>query len=305
MEDRLKEYGLNIPKEIKYEVLGETSDGIIIKVLKSTPSNYNYMLPPIPDGYKYVCGEWNSGFVIERISDGSQFVWVPVGSLDADGSHDGIKFNKKYGRRNFGDETINVREFHGAFSEELSKENESVKKHGGFYIGRYATSLGSDGLLHSIKGAMPWRPRYYKEAKEGAASFENNEFVWSSLVSGLAYDSTLAWFIKSEAKDLYDIAYDSTGWGNYWETENSPHEVVETGFSEKWKANNIYDLAGNIHELTLEESRDNASIALRGRAYYELIPGVSYNVACTLPFSKEHMLMYKDTGNRIALFLKD
>lgn len=31
----------------------------------------------IPKGYKYVRGEWNNGVVIERRSDGRQFVWVP------------------------------------------------------------------------------------------------------------------------------------------------------------------------------------------------------------------------------------
>ena len=57
---------------------------VIITVLKKIKkSQANYTNPPIPDGYKYVEGEWHNGFVIEKISDGSQFVWIPVGSIDS------------------------------------------------------------------------------------------------------------------------------------------------------------------------------------------------------------------------------
>ena len=45
-----------------------------------------YKKPPIPEKYSYVLGEWNTGFVIQRNCDGSQFVWIPVGSLKANGT---------------------------------------------------------------------------------------------------------------------------------------------------------------------------------------------------------------------------
>ena len=62
----------------------------------------NYANPPIPEGYRFVCGEWNYGFVIERCSDGSQLVWIPVGSLEPNGTlDDGKTFSEQFGRRNY------------------------------------------------------------------------------------------------------------------------------------------------------------------------------------------------------------
>ena len=37
--------------------------------------------PLIPEGYKYIRGTWDKGFIIERFSDGCRFMWVPFGSL--------------------------------------------------------------------------------------------------------------------------------------------------------------------------------------------------------------------------------
>ncbi len=48
-------------------------------VLKADGKVQKYETPPILDGYKYVSGKWNNGFIIERIQDESQFVWIPVG----------------------------------------------------------------------------------------------------------------------------------------------------------------------------------------------------------------------------------
>lgn len=55
--------------------------------------------PPIPKGYKYINGHWWTGFTIERISDGSQFKWVPVGALKRDATIDGRFYVEKFGRR--------------------------------------------------------------------------------------------------------------------------------------------------------------------------------------------------------------
>lgn len=58
-----------------------------------------YVEPVIPKGYRYAYGEWNEGYVIERISDGSLFTFVPVSCLKDNGTFDGIKFNQRFGRR--------------------------------------------------------------------------------------------------------------------------------------------------------------------------------------------------------------
>ena len=89
---RYEKIVLEAEKGITFEVLKGTSGELIIRALNIATANVystNYVNPPIPEGYKHVCGEWNNGFVIERCSDGSQFVWIPVGSLDSNGTLDG------------------------------------------------------------------------------------------------------------------------------------------------------------------------------------------------------------------------
>ena len=186
------------------------------------PYANNYTNPPILDGYKYVSGTWDNSFVIERNTDGSQFVWVPVGCLDSDGTLNGKKFNKKFGRRNFIDDPFLEEiyfDFGRNYSEELSTELleqiRSVKKYGGFYISRYYISKSPHGEPRSVKGEMPWVNINWHEAKEVANSFENSKNdVKSHLTYGAEYDSILAWLIKSGEKSFYEEARNSTELGN-------------------------------------------------------------------------------------------
>ena len=57
----------------------------------------NYMNPPIPKGFHYVEGKWNTGFVIARDLDQSEFIWIPVGYLEANGTSNGIIYNERFG----------------------------------------------------------------------------------------------------------------------------------------------------------------------------------------------------------------
>ena len=72
---RYEKFVLEAEKGITFEVSEGTSGELIIRALNIATANVystNYVNPPIPEGYKHVCGEWNNGFVIERCSDGSQ-----------------------------------------------------------------------------------------------------------------------------------------------------------------------------------------------------------------------------------------
>ena len=256
----MKRYGkfvLEAEKGIAFEVSEGTSGELIIRVLNIATANVystNYVNPPIPERYKHVRGEWNNGFVIERCSDGSQFVWIPVGSIDSNGTLDGEHFSEKFGRRNYMNDEFSDDEFNEALNDELLEQLESVKKYGGFYISRYNISKSSEGKPQSVKGVMPWGNINFDDAKKVASTIEDNEAVKSHLTFGAEYDSVLEWFIKTEVKTLTEIVEDSTEWGNHLNTENSPKKVVETGSREEWCANNIYDFAGNVDEWTQEQN---------------------------------------------------
>lgn len=301
----MKRYGkivLEAEKGITFEVSEGTDGELVIRALNIATANVystNYANPVVPEGYKHVCGEWNNGFVIERCSDGSQFVWIPVGSFDSNGTLDGEHFTEKFGRRNYMNDEFSDDEFNEALNGELLEQLESVKKYGGFYISRYNISESSEGKPQSVKGVMPWVNINFDDAKKVASTIEDNEAVKSHLTFGAEYDSILEWFIKTEVKTLAEIAEDSTEWGNHWNTENSPKKVVETGSREEWCANNIYDFAGNVDEWTQEQNESSFRV-IRGGGYNDY--GNYYPVACRICVNPNNF--YCNTGFRATLCIK-
>lgn len=125
---------------------------------------------------------------------------------------------------------------------------DSVKKYGGFYIGRYETSI-SGKTVASTKGTADTRPmasinwyNMYKKQKE-YASKNNITSVESSMVWGSQWDCMLNWALTGSDK------------GKVTATSNAPHDLSSTyqpGTQANDKLNNIYDLEGNVMEWTLE-----------------------------------------------------
>lgn len=269
MKNRYNKFVLEAERGITFEVSEGASGELIIKASTIPVNNAcdkNYANPPIPEGYAYSWGRWYNGFIIKRLSDASQFVWVPVGYLDADGTLDGENFNEKFGRRNYRNNEFSDGEYHEDLRQEFLRQVESVKKYGGFYISRYNISKSSTGKPQSVKNAMPWVNINFEDAKKMAATFDSKGYVISHLTYGAEYDSVMAWFIKSKARTLAEIAEDSTNWGNHWNTKNSPKKVVKTGSEEEWCTNGIYDFAGNVDEWTQEQN--NSSLRVIRGGYY-------------------------------------
>lgn len=295
---RYEKFVIEAEKGITFEISAGTSGALITRATAEVYST-NYVNPPIPKGYKHVCGEWNNGFVIERCSDGSQFVWIPVGSIDSNGTLDGEHFSEKFGRRNYMNFEFSNDGFNEALNDELREQLESVKKYGGFYISRYNISKSSKEEPQSVKGVMPWVHIDFDDAKKVASTIEDNEAVKSHLTFGAEYDSVLEWFIKTEVKTLTEIVEDSTEWGNYWNTENSPKKEVKTGRREEWCANNIYDFAGNVDEWTQEQNESSHRVVRGGNCYY-------YGSIC--PVARRYYYdpsdRYYHTGFRATLYIK-
>ena len=222
----------------------------------------DYKHPFIPDGYTHVEGEWNTGFVIQD-KQGNQFVWVPVGSLPANGTLNGSDFCEKFGRRNYRNDKFFNNEYHEDMDDGLKKQFESVKRYGGFYISRYTVSM-VDGNIRSIKGKKPLTEINFKEALK-KATYLYTWFVTSHLVYGAEYDSVLEWFLAT-GKSQQEISEDSTSFGNYLNCKKSPKKVVKTGSREEWQVNGIFDLAGNVWEWT-QEKGGSYSRVLRGGSY--------------------------------------
>ena len=191
---------------------------------------------------------------------------------------------------------------------EYNKMVASVKKYGGFYIGRYEAGSNEnryetreDETVLVQKGAYPYNyvmwglemDEYEEESDDyghGAVYLSRNMYtnkdaygVTSTLCYGVQWNAALR-FIR----DKVDVT-NSTNWGNYanhefeftgeysaddaktWdddETEKTEDEswLLTTGASEANKAKNIYDLAGNVDEWTMEADSSTYPV-FRGGSY--------------------------------------
>lgn len=115
---------------------------------------------------------------------------------------------------------------------------------------------------------MPWANISQQEAKEAAKSYAGgNSNIVTCLPSGAAYDTIFKWIIQTGEKTFDDVVYDSTKWGNYCNTKESPIAVAPTGSNESYKVLGIYDLAGNCAEWSTEQYGISFVIS-RGRYCY-------------------------------------
>ncbi|MBP3597701.1 MAG: hypothetical protein J6J60_09990, partial [Clostridia bacterium] len=143
---------------------------------------------------------------------------------------------------------------------------ESIEKYGGFYIGRYETGDLSSKVpvvkrMNTSNYSQNWYTMYSKMKYLGANSNVKANMIWGSL-----WDETLQWLVDTECKTYEQVGTDSASWGNY---KNATFEYTTTGGSTSTKsasssrgiptgsteytnANNIYDMAGNAREWTLE-----------------------------------------------------
>ena len=132
----------------------------------------------------------------------------------------------------------------------------SLEKYKGFYIGRYELSANGEktGATQTCGNGVNWYTLYKNCTTLASGSIVKTRMIW-----GLQWDATCNWLATSE----FDIT-DSSTWGNYKDNTADGHGTKQnTGFSENWKANNIYDFAGNCDEFT-QEASDTSGRASRG-----------------------------------------
>lgn len=230
----------------------------------------------------------------------SQFVWVPVKFLEANGTLDGENFTKKFGRRNYHDDDLSKYGFYETLTSELLEQVESVEKYGGFYISRYNISEDLEEKAHSVKCTIPLGNSTAEESDSIAATIENNDVVKTHSIFGAEYDSMLEWLIISGCKTLYEIAEDSTCWGNNGKLNHSV--VLRTGEYEEYCANNIYDIAGNIMEWTRETIIVDGTRYRVCRGFGAIDEQDAMSAA-----DRDYLYMadcYEDSGCRAALYIK-
>ena len=176
-------------------------------------------------------------------------------------------------------------EFLMEMEQEFYEMLQSVATYGGFYIGRYEVGDLKQTTpvvkrMNTDIGSQRWYTMYKKCKKLSGT----NTNVKTSMIWGTQYDQVMNWLIKSGEKTPLDIERGSVVWGNYLDNEfeyyTNTSKVTATkkmeyitkiasGAYEGAKANNIYDLAGNVILWTLEA---NSS----GSDYYRYSRGGSF-----------------------------
>lgn len=195
--------------------------------------NQNSQSPYIPDGFEYIEGTWNTGFVIQD-SNKNQYVWIPCTNKE----NTNIPILK---RKNFATKALISKDT--CNNENYEEFLTSALENGGFYISRY--EIGKE----NEKPVSKANREIFKNVNRDQANniiegmYKN---INCELINGYAYDTTLSWVMSNNKTVISNVSIDNAVTGR--------------------KAyNNIYDLFDNIMELTLETSYD--TVIIRGYPY--------------------------------------
>ena len=261
---------------------------------------------PLPNGFHYVGGDISTGLVISDkendtmdasgVDMGNQFVWIPVTS-EEDLTRTNFDLNGQPTTDEPTDVSDNVDDCLEPYAYGYSTEQEEfntmkiqVLKYGGFYIGRYEAGVNSTTLRTKVttnqtvvckKGVAPYNyvpwgksmndvntafvPEYFDNTDQvstnGAVYLAKNMYSSSSSVT-----STLTYGCEWDAMCRYI--------GDSQRTTPFTDDVELTGSVSTDVSKNIYDLAGNCWEWTMEACYTDSRV-FRGGYYYVAGP-VSY-----------------------------
>ncbi len=170
----------------------------------------------------------------------------------------------------------------------------SIYENGGFWVGRYEAGIAEnrtasgDATIIPLtqKNLYPYNYVTRTQANALAEKVESGSYT-SSLMFGVQYDLVLKYIETKKATTKDNLISDSTTLGNYYDNlwnltnENAKYSVdngnkfnpcqnpysktsaavilLTTGADKSFSLLNIYDIAGNVREWTLEKSSSDNS----------------------------------------------
>ena len=246
----------------------------------------------VPAGFKIINGATtvDKGIVIEDVTEtatkGSQFVWIPVGTIT---KSDGTTATITLGRYDFDSTTGKESAYSGSYIEEdtndastlkkwgntiaknITKFKNSVATNGGYYIGRYeartATARNAAGNALTQITEKGTENIYNYVTQLQAAQLSQNMYNSDKFTSDL---------MNSYAWDTATVFIQNCGTNAKYSRQNSLNTaLLQTGTNSLTDTSkidvqcNIYDMASNIREWTTETS-NNSSLPCgnRGGIYY-------------------------------------
>ena len=193
-----------------------------------------------------------------------------------------------------------------AIVKEYTATYNSIKRYKGFYIGRYELTGGTYNPTVK-KGEPIFNNQNWYNLKKACTNVVSSSYAQSTMIYGNQWDEVMAWLKKTKFKgDEGKVDEDSRSWGNYSDNagagstgSTSPRP---SGYNEAWKANNIYDLAGNCEEYTQEAYSSNSRITRGGHIITNA--GYSFYQASTRDENRAHYNGSNLTTSRPALYVK-
>ena len=167
---------------------------------------------------------------------------------------------------------------------------ENVAKYGGFYVGRYETSINGKtvqskknqtAMDSSVGSGNTWWGLYEKQ-KNYASSNGINSVVGSTMIWGSQYDAILNWVLTG--KDASKVTASSI-----------QHPKTKTGITEDDVMNNIYDLGNNLCEWSLEADGTEKRVG-RGADY-------EFNVPPSNRWGNSPTTSLGQGGSRVTLYI--
>ena len=284
---------------------------------------------PIPEGY--IVSEnsdeniVNKGLVISD-SRGNEYVWI---SCTVNSSSNKLQYKRtEWGVEKDGtdnsraikdeltlkdiDVTYSKTDTDNGINEEISKEivaqinaeKESIKKYGGYYIGRY--EVGKDNKTAVIKAEQePYVNIKWSKAYELAKGIGGGEGATTYLCSSYSWDTAINFIQNTTGKNY---ATSIIGFNGNWksqEVKDSSGKVIKpvntaqrlnTGLTTALC--NIYDMGGNVGEFTTELNPGmSETVVLRGG-------GGSFNLPAGYRWDVNSGNACSSCGFRATLFLK-
>ena len=284
---------------------------------------------PIPEGY--IVSEnsdeniVNKGLVISD-SRGNEYVWI---SCTVNSSSNKLQYKRtEWGVEKDGtdnsraikdeltlkdiDVTYSKTDTDNGINEEISKEivaqinaeKESIKKYGGYYIGRY--EVGKDNKTAVIKAEQePYVNIKWSKAYELAKGIGGGEGATTYLCSSYSWDTAINFIQNTTGKNY---ATSIIGFNGNWksqEVKDSSGKVIKpVNTAQKLNTGlttalcNIYDMGGNVGEFTTELNPGTSeTVVMRGGNYNNYSPAGSR-------WDTNSGGAYSDYGFRATLFLK-
>ena len=302
IDNMLNGIGGSTPPKPEGPEMPEGWDGNKVNAVESADK----VVVPVPKGYTASSvsteNKVSEGFVIyegeEIVNDSNkdaarttrnQFVWVPVANPSEmyGTDKDGKKWGKLYNFSASGITPFNWTEQDGVMSvtstesyrepdvvdsdssnsitisqleTEFNNMIASVEKYGGFYIGRYETGNLSQEKATVEKNNSDINDQTWYKIYNKAKGIAVNNNVTSSIIWGSQWDATMRWMYNSGNEEKKKYTYDSTNKGNYY------FSTILTGSNDAYEINNIYDMAGNVYDWTIEAYSTNSRVD-RGGCY--------------------------------------